>query len=275
MVVDGKKLAEDLRAELLEERKRIRGELKLAAVLVGDDESSMHFLKQKEKVANEIGVRFELIQFPADISTEKLKTELAKISQDPKNTGVIVQLPLPGQIETGKILDSLPKEKDVDVLSFESFSAFLDGRSRILPPVVGAMDFILKHHKVSLAEKFVAVVGTGRLVGLPAMVWFSRQGGVTCLFDRATSGNAHFLREADIIIAGSGNPNSITAAMVKPDAVVLDAGYEVVEGKPTGDVDFASVSEKVSLITPVPGGIGPLTVVMLFKNLLELAWSNV
>ncbi|MBI2634014.1 MAG: bifunctional 5,10-methylenetetrahydrofolate dehydrogenase/5,10-methenyltetrahydrofolate cyclohydrolase [Parcubacteria group bacterium] len=271
MVVDGKKFAEDLRGELLEERKRISGELKLAAVLVGDAESSLHFLKQKEKIANEIGVGFELIQFPADTSTEKLKTGLAKISQDPKNTGVIVQLPLPGHIEPSKILDSLPKEKDVDVLSFESFSAFLDGRSKILPPVVGAMDFILEKNGIDSRGKLVAVVGTGRLVGLPAMIWFSRQGGITCLFDRATGENARFLREADIIIAGSGNPNSITAEMVKPGAVVLDAGYEVVAGKPTGDVDFENVSKKASLITPVPGGIGPLTVVMLFKNLLKLA----
>jgi len=273
MIIDGKKIALDLVSQLSERRKGINKPIHLAADLVGGDLASIHYLKQKEKVAQKIGVSFGVTKFPAAISTENLKKEIINLAGDEKNTAIIVQLPLPRQVDTTAILDCVPPGKDVDVLSEKASGAFLSGRSKILPPVVGAIEEILKRYDIDAKGKFVVIVGTGRLVGLPAAIWFSHQGAVTGVLSKAKSDAKirQFLRQADILVAGSGQPRSITGEMLKKDVVVLDAGYEVVEGKPTGDVDFESAAVKASLITPVPGGIGPITVAMLFKNLLTLA----
>ncbi|MFN7088638.1 MAG: tetrahydrofolate dehydrogenase/cyclohydrolase catalytic domain-containing protein, partial [Candidatus Paceibacteria bacterium] len=246
--------------------------IKLAAVLVGRDVGSIHYLKQKEKAAQRIGISFEVIQFPELIPTAALREKVLDISRNPQNTGIIVQLPLPSHIETAAILDSVPKEKDVDVLSEEAFGAFVDGHSKILPPVVGAIEFILERYNIEPRGKVVVIVGSGRLVGIPSMVWFSHQGSIVCLAGgRNADDISRWTRQADILVSGVGSPRLIKANMVKDGVVVLDAGYEVVNGRPVGDVDFESVASKASLITQVPGGIGPLTVAMVFRNLLTLA----
>lgn len=271
MVVDGKRIAEELIQELQEARKEISGSVHLAALLVGEDLASIHYLKQKAKAAARIGVTFEVFRFPEGITTAKLCEEVLHISREKKNTGVIIQLPLPRHIESKVILDSVPREKDVDVLSESAFGAFVGGKSKVLPPVVGAIEVILKKYEIDPRGKSVCIVGVGRLVGIPSAIWFSHQGAVTCIVGRVDPETAHFVQEADILVAGSGRPRSITSELVKDGAVVLDAGYEVVEGKPVGDVEFERVAPKASLITPVPGGIGPITVAILFKNLLTLA----
>jgi methylenetetrahydrofolate dehydrogenase (NADP+)/methenyltetrahydrofolate cyclohydrolase len=269
--VDGKEIAEDITAELKKERGSIDLPIQLAALLVGEDPASIHYLKQKEKVAGRVGVYFELHRLSGGASTEEVKEKVFALSRDRRNTGVIIQLPLPPQIETQVILDAVPAEKDVDMLSEKSVGAFFDGHAAGLPPVVGAIEAILQRFKIDPAKKFVVVVGAGRLVGVPAMIWFSRRGATVCLLHRDAENISRFTAEADILLAGSGNPQSITGKMVKEGVVVLDAGYEVVDGKAVGDVDFESVAPKAALITPVPGGIGPITVTMLMKNLLSLS----
>lgn len=270
-IIDGKRLAEALITKLSEERKAIEGEIRLAAVLVGDDQSSIHYLRQKAKTAAKIGVQFEMIQLPSMISTAAVKERIINICREQANTGVIVQLPLPQNIETSTVLDAVPKEKDVDVLSEISFASFIDGHSKILPPVVGAIEHILDACRIDPKGKFAVVVGSGRLVGIPSLVWFSHQGSVVCLVGKHSSDFPYYTKQADILVLGSGNPRSVTGEMVKDGAVVLDAAYEVVEGKAVGDADFESVLPKASFITPVPGGIGPLTVAILMRNLLTLA----
>lgn len=202
-----------------------------------------------------------------NVSQVKLERQVKKIGKDAKISGVIVQLPLPKRLNTQHVLDLIPTKKDVDVLSSASFSDFALGILPILPPTVGAIALLLKEAKKKLEGSKVVVVGAGRLVGLPIALWLTQQGATISLIQKGTKNTSQIILEADIVISGVGKPGLITGKMIKKGAVVIDAGTSVEGGSIKGDVDFESVLKKASFLTPVPGGVGPLTVVCLFKNL--------
>ncbi|TSD02741.1 MAG: methylenetetrahydrofolate dehydrogenase (NADP+) / methenyltetrahydrofolate cyclohydrolase [Parcubacteria group bacterium Athens0714_26] len=257
MIIDGKKIAEEIKSTL------DSAGLKLAIVMVGDDEASKKFIERKEKFAQDIGVETRVYNLPADISTTELRKKMAEISHIEENDGVILQLPLPVQINTQYVLNGIIASKDVDVLSSRSFGDFSTGRSKILPPVIGAIKEIFKRNNVEVKNKNVVVVGAGKLVGMPASVWLINQGATVTVVNEFTPDISKFTKNADIIISGAGKPWLIKPEMVKDNVIIIDAGSLVGDVEPT-------VAEKASLFTPVPGGIGPLTVAMVFKNLIEL-----
>jgi methylenetetrahydrofolate dehydrogenase (NADP+)/methenyltetrahydrofolate cyclohydrolase len=257
MLVDGKKLAEEIKTTL-------KGDgLRLAIVQVGDDEASKKFIERKEKFAKDISVETRVYNLSSDISTTELRKKMSEISHIEKNDGVILQLPLPSQINIQYVLNGIINSKDVDVLSSRSFGNFATGRSKILPPVVGAVKKIFEQYDVEIKNKNIVVVGAGKLVGMPVFVWLINQGATVSVVNEFTPDISKFTREADIIVSGAGKPGLIKPEMVKERVIIIDAGF------PVGDVDPA-VAEKSSFFTPVPGGIGPLTVAMVFKNLIEL-----
>ncbi|MDO8669705.1 MAG: bifunctional 5,10-methylenetetrahydrofolate dehydrogenase/5,10-methenyltetrahydrofolate cyclohydrolase, partial [Candidatus Buchananbacteria bacterium] len=216
----------------------------LAAILVGEDKNSMIFLRQKKKACEFAGVVYQFFQFSGDISQESLEAEIKKIVRG-TNHGIIIQLPLPRHINAQNILDLIPPEKDVDVLSGKKI------KPTILSPVLAGILALLKEYKINFHGKKVAVVGRGRLVGQPVINWLKKQ-RIEISDD---------IKRADILISGAGKPKLIKGDMIKKGTVVVDAA---------GDVDFKTVEPKASYITPIPGGVGPMTVVMVIKNLMIL-----
>ncbi|HEX9722375.1 MAG TPA: bifunctional 5,10-methylenetetrahydrofolate dehydrogenase/5,10-methenyltetrahydrofolate cyclohydrolase [Candidatus Paceibacterota bacterium] len=269
----GEKIAEGILEKLAKQKPKRK--LKLAVFQVGGNSASSQYIGEKEKAAKRVGVRFELAQFPKGASQKKVKEAVEKAGRSSSVSGIVVQLPLPAKFAAQEILDAIPLEKDVDVLSSRAFGLFALGKLPIVPPTARAILLLLEHYNIALQGKHIVVVGAGRLVGLPTMLSLVLGKATFTSVNEKTKSLAAFTRQADILISGVGKSNLITSSMVKRGAVVIDAGTSVEDGKTTGDVHFSSVSQKASYITPVPGGVGPLTVACLFGNLVTLANKRV
>ena len=283
MIINGKEIA----SNILERLKKQRTSDKfLAAFLVGDDPASISFLKQKEKIAKELGVDFRLHSFPEKITQDELRKEILKIVEHNTCGGVIVQLPLPSNINRQYILNVIPREKDVDVLGERALGAFYAGRNPILPPAVGVVEEIVKDTRYKRQETRVAVVGLGFLVGKPISEWL--KGKCAELYCLDIGSDLSVLKRADLVILGTGQAGLIKPEMVKNDALVIDFGYGTVGGKISGDFSAESLNgiqadppqyevlgggssrlESISY-TPTPGGTGPIDVAKLFENFYEL-----
>lgn len=274
MIIDGKKLAEEVLVELASQVKKFSKLIKLAGVLVGNFPGSRKFLELKKKAAEKIGITFEIKSFAEDINKADFKKNLLEICQDPLVTGVIIELPLPKHLNTREFLNLIPVEKDIDVLSREAQENFFVNRSKILPPTVEAVKIILEKYGVDPKGKNCTIFGHGLLVGKPVSHWLATQGAVIQVVDEFTKNPENFSRTADIIISGVGKSGLVTGEMIKDGAVVIDFGYENIEGRIQGDVNFEEVSRKAALITPVPGGVGPLVVAAVLKNSVILAQST-
>ena len=233
-ILDGKKLAQKILKNLKKEIERKKLKLKLAVVLVGDDPDSEIFVKQKRKACELVGIDFELFQFPKRIQQTELAKKIKEIIKS-DISGLVIQLPLPQRINTDEILSLVPKEKDAESIS----------------PVVCAITCLLEEYKISLKNKKIILIGKGRLVGQPVSDWLKKQNLVFSGIED--------IKQADIIISGTGRPNLIKGEMVKKGAVIIDVG---------GDVEFETVSKKASYLTPTPGGVGPMTVACLLHNLV-------
>ena len=266
---------EAIAKRILEDLKRkVKPKLKLAVIQVGNNPVSEKYIQKKQEAAKSIGVDLRLYKFPQNVSQEELKIQVQAIGSDKEVSGMIVQLPLPKHLDTQEILDAIPLEKDVDVLSSASFGLFALGKSSVLPPTVGAVSLLLKEHHMDIKGKNIVIVGAGRLVGLPLTIWCIHQGATVTVANEYTKDLPSLTKKAEILISGVGRAGLIKGDMVQTGAVVIDAGTSV-EGEHTlGDVDFESVAKKAGFLTPVPGGVGPLTVVYLLRNLIELAQSN-
>lgn len=271
ILLDGKKLSQKILDGVKREAETLEQKLRLAVVAVGDDPVVQKFIQQKKKTAESVGIDVRIYPFEAAITTNELRKRLAEIVHEKRNTGVIIQLPLPEQINTQYILNSVTPEKDVDVLSSRAIGNFATGRSPVLPPVIGATKAFFEEYGIDYKHKYIVVVGAGNLVGKPVALWLLNEKAAFSVVRSATVHPEEFLRRADIIISGIGKPSFITGDMVKEGAVIIDAGTSEAEGKISGDVEFESVASKVSYITPVPGGVGPVTIAVLFKNLVTLS----
>jgi len=269
-LLDGKKLSEKILVNLKKELKKSDLKLRLAVIQAGENPVSQIFINQKRKTCEEIGVNFKLFQFPSKISFSDLKREIEKIAKNSANSGIIIQLPLPQKFLTEEFLSLIPEEKDIDVLSEKSLGKFYQGTLKILPPTVDGILRLLKNYKIGTKGKNIVVVGAGKLVGFPLAVQFLKEKATLSVLNEFTKNSSLFTKKADILISGAGKPNLIKGNMVKKGAVVVDAGTSMRNGKIVGDIDFKSVSKKADYITPVPGGIGPLTVACLLENLIKL-----
>lgn len=260
MLIDGKKIAEEVKDSLKKEIEKSGKKLKLAIAQVGENEVSKKFIEKKVKFAEEIGVKTEIYNFPANISTGELYEKMAEICHTKENDGVILQLPLPNQIDTQYVLNSITPQKDVDVLSSRSFGDFVTGRGKILPPLVGVIKTIFEKYDIKPVGKNIVIIGRGILVGKPIANWLINEGATVIILNSKTLNPKPFTIMADIIISGAGKPGLIKSDMVKERVIIIDVA---------GDVEPV-VAEKASLFTPILGGVGPITVAMLFKNLIEL-----
>ncbi len=259
--VDGKKIADGILAEVAEKVKAMKRPLKMAAILIGDDSKSKKFLELKKKAAESVGIGFDMHEFSADMKTNDLVLEIEKLAGSQSYDGILIELPIPEKIDSVAVLNAIPLKKDIDLLSFEMQEKFYSGDFSILPPAVEAVKAIFEYYKIEPKDKKIAVFGQGILVGKPVSFWLEKQGSVVTTIDEFTKSPEVFSREADILVSGVGKFNLITEDMVKEGAVVIDFGP---------DVDFESVSKKASLITPSIGGVGPIVIAAVLKNLVDL-----
>ena len=271
MIINGQKIAR----EIIEDLKKLSSPKKfLAAFLAGSDPASLSFLKQKEKIAKELGIDFRLYQFPAEIKNDELRKEVLKTVQHKTCGGAIVQLPLPKHINKHYILNVIPREKDIDVLGERALGAFYTGRNPVLPPAVGVVEKILQNTKyvpVGIQNTRVAVVGLGFLVGQPIATWLTGKCSEIYLLDEGS--DLSILKQADLVISGVGKSGLIKPEMLKQGAGVIDFGYGMIDGKISGDLDNQIQNTKyeiLSFYTPTPGGTGPILVAQLFENFYRL-----
>lgn len=269
-ILDGKKLAQEILENLKKEIKRRKLKMRIAVIQVGENPVSQIFINQKKKACQRVGIDFKLYQFKERISIQLLKKEIAKITNNPNNSGIIIQLPLPKKVNIQEILNIIPKEKDVDVLSEVSLGKFYTATLPILPPTVSGISYLLRKYRIKLKGRHVVVVGVGRLVGNPLALWLLHEKATVSTVNEFTKEVSFLTKKADILVVGVGKPNLIQINMVKEGVIVFDAGCSIKRGRLVGDVDFKNVSKKASYITPVPGGIGPMTVACLLENLVKL-----
>jgi methylenetetrahydrofolate dehydrogenase (NADP+)/methenyltetrahydrofolate cyclohydrolase len=282
-ILDGKALAEEIRGEVatgVAEMQEKHGVTPgLAAVLVGDDPASAIYVRNKRRACDEVGMVSDTILLPADSTNEKVLAQVQALNNDPRFHGILVQMPLPPQVDERLIIESLDPGKDVDGLHPFNVGKLVQGRADFVPGTPAGIQQILLRNGHDPAGANVVVCGRSDIVGKPmAILLMQRADGanatVTVCHTR-TKNLAEITRQADILIAAIGSPNVITADMVKEGAVVIDVGINRVDDasrksgyRLVGDVDFAAVSEKASAITPVPGGVGPMTIAMLLVNTL-------
>lgn len=272
MVIDGRKRADEIldRLRTLPKPGRFLG-----AILIGDDQASKSFLKQKEGIAKILGIDFRLYEFPVEISKDALRKEVLKIAQHKTCGSIIVQLPLPNSIDAQYILNAIPPEKDVDVLGVRSLGAFYAGRSVFLPPAVGVVSEIFEILKYeNLKTSSVAVLGVGSLVGRPVATWLLGRAREVMVFDKGTDFSL-LIKSADVVICGTGVPGLLKPEMLKEGAIVIDFGYGLHDGQPSGDFEASSLAAGNSPLTafsytPTPGGTGPILVAKLFENFYKL-----
>jgi methylenetetrahydrofolate dehydrogenase (NADP+) / methenyltetrahydrofolate cyclohydrolase len=243
-IIDGKKIAERILLELKNKIEKDNLKLKLAVVLVGDDYASGVYVNRKRIACEKAGIDFELFNFSSDISEEELKEKIKEIADKPEVLGIIIQLPLPKKFNSQDVLDIIPKNKNAEFIS----------------PVVSAVGKILEEYGISLKNKKIVLVGRGKSAGGPLAEWLSK--------NNLEFSGIESIEDADIVISGVGKSGLIVGDMIKKGAVVIDIGFSHdKDKKAVGDVEFESVSKKASYITPVPGGVGPITVACLLENL--------
>lgn len=269
MNVNGKQIADDIKNTLKEGVAKLPQKPRLDIIYAGKNPVIEGFLRMKRRMGEDIGVETNVHHFPATVSQKSLIDEIQKIAADKNSGGIIVQLPLPPELNTEMILNAIPPEKDIDVLSENALLLFEQGNLLLSPPVVGAIAEILKQNKIPITGKNAVVLGNGRLVGRPAASWLKQNGATVSVFEKTSGDPKLALKTADIIVSGMGAGNFIKPDMIREGVILFDAGASEEAGEIKGDADNAC-SDKCAIFTPVPGGIGPITVALLFKNLLDV-----
>lgn len=286
VLIDGKALAAELREEISQEVERLKSEghkvPHLAAVLVGDDPASQSYVKSKVRYCDEVGFESTLIKKDESISEEELLDVVRDLNEDPYIDGYIVQLPLPRHIDAEKINLAIDPKKDVDGFHPMNFGRMALGLPAYLPATPQGILLMLERYDIETSGKKCVVVGRSNIVGMPMSILLSQKRNVgnctvTMVHSRTPDIKAE-IKEADIVVAAIGRANYITADMIKEDAVVIDVGINRIDDETrargyrlVGDVDFDTVASKASYITPVPGGVGPMTVTSLVLNTLKAA----
>lgn len=279
MILDGKKVSLQVKEEIkkeLEEIKEKTGMVPgLAIVLVGDNPASKIYVNSKIKGCSELGFESFAHFLPADVSEEELLNVIDELNKNDKVDGILVQLPLPEHIDENKVIDKIALEKDIDGFKPENLGLlFLGNRESIKSCTPAGIMELLKRYEIELAGKDAVIIGRSNIVGKPMAGFFITEGATVTVCNSKTKNIEEKLKNADIIVAALGVDRFVKEDMVKEGAVVVDVGINRTPEGLFGDVDFENVSKKASWITPVPGGVGPMTVAMLFKNTMQAFKKN-
>lgn len=273
-LLDGKAMSAELREELALRVQRLKGKgvtPGLAVILVGDDPASQIYVKNKELGCQQVNIHSVTIRLPETASQAELEAQIDKLNADASIHGILVQLPLPQGLDEAAALARILPEKDVDGFQLQNAGKLFTGQQGVVACTPkGAME-MLHRTGIDLSGKEAVVVGRSNIVGKPMAMLLLQENATVTICHSRTANLAEHTRRADVLVAAVGKPRFITADMVKPGAVVIDVGINRVDGKVVGDVDFDAVREVASWITPVPGGVGRMTITMLLANTIEAA----
>ncbi len=269
MIIDGKKLQSEVKERLINKINNISDKLKLVVIQVGDDPASSVYVRNKGKLCNDVGILFEHVKYDDSILEKELISKIDELNNDSSVTGILVQLPLPSSINEDRVLESIKYYKDVDGLTSDNIGNLFAGNDGIVPcTALGVME-ILDSVNTDFVGANVVIVGRSKLVGLPLVSLFSRRNSTVTLCHSKTKDLKSITSNADILVVAVGKKEFIDGSYVKDGSIVVDVGINRYDGKLYGDCEFSSVLPKVKYITPVPGGVGPLTVVMLVNNVIK------
>lgn len=267
-IIDGKLLQSKVKDSLTSRISDISDDLKLVVIQVGNDPASSVYVRNKGKLCEDVGILFEHIKYD-DVSEDALISKIEELNHDSSVTGILVQLPLPSHIDEGRVLESISYVKDVDGLTSRNIGNLFAGNNGIVPcTALGVMELI-KSTGVSLESLNVVVVGRSKLVGLPLVSLLLRENATVTVCHSKTKELSSICKNADVLIVATGKKWLIDDSYVKDGAIVIDVGINREDGKLYGDCNFDLLIDKVSYITPVPGGVGPLTVIMLVNNVIK------
>lgn len=269
VLMDGKKIKMEVIQELSDEVKLLDEKPKLVVIQVGRDEASNVYIKQKKKMAELVGYQFEHILFDLDVSEEEILEKIDILNESDEVTGILVQMPLPEGIDGEKIQNRIRSCKDVDGLGIENSGKLFHNREALYSCTPYGIMELLKKYNISVDGIDVVIVGKSNLVGKPMGIMMLNAGATVTICHSKTKNLAEYTKRADILVVAVGKSKLISSSMVKDGAVVIDVGINRLDTGLCGDVDFDSVKDKCSYITPVPGGVGPMTVAMLGKNVLK------
>lgn len=273
VVIDGKRIAAEIRDEVAREVQALRERgicPKMAVVLVGDDPASVVYAKAKEKACQKVGIDYELLRFPASTGETEVVTKIRELSQDPAVHGIMVELPLPPHISRERVTLEVSPLKDVDCVNPQNRGFLFTRKDGLFPATPVSCVEIMKRSGISIEGKHAVLVGRGDTVGKPLIFLLLQENATVTVCHTRTRDLGYHTRQADILVAAAGKAGLITGDMIKPGACVVDAGInETEQGGITGDVNFQEALEVAGHITPVPGGVGSLTTVLIQRNLLK------
>jgi len=268
-IIDGTMVSLKIKQSIKDEIEKNGYTPTLAVIKVGNNKASNIYVRNKEKACNAVGISFIEIDFPSEISEDNIISEIKRLNLDRSVNGIIVQLPLPYGLDVLKIINTIDPLKDVDGLTYENVGNLVLENDCLIPCTAIGIIELLNEYKVDMTGKNVCIVGRSNLVGKPLIQLFLQNDATVSICHSKTRDLASYTKKADILVVAAGYPNLITKDMVNEDSVVIDVGINKENDLLCGDVDFDNVKEKVRLITPVPGGVGPMTVASLLRNVLK------
>ena len=268
-LLDGKKIKQEVLDELKEEVSKLTDKPNFVVIQVGDNEASNVYIKQKAKMAEYVGYGYQHLRYPLDITEKELLKEINKLNKDKNIHGILVQMPLPSHIDTNVIQNAVVPLKDVDGLSDLNAGKLFHGKDALYSCTPFGVMELLKRYNIDIEGKHAVVVGRSNLVGKPMGTMLTNAGATVTLCHSKTKDLKKFTQSADILVVTVGKPKFITSDMVSEGTTVIDVGISRLESGLCGDVDFENVKDKCNYITPVPGGVGPMTVAMLGANVLK------
>lgn len=274
-IIEGKKISDQIRVEMKDEVAALgeRGVVPgLAVVLVGDDPASKVYVGSKEKACQQLGIYSEVHRLPGDTSEEALLSLIRKLNEQASINGILVQLPLPKHINEKSVIDAISVDKDVDGFHPESVGNLTIGDDSLLPCTPAGVIELIKRSGVDISGKHAVVIGRSNIVGKPVAMLLLRENATVTICHSRTANMEQLAKQADILVVAIGKPEAIDSKFVKPGAVVIDVGINrLPDGKLVGDVHYSDCLETAGYITPVPGGVGPMTITMLMKNTITAA----
>ena len=269
-IIDGKEISKTIREELKQEIKTYMIKPCLAVIQIGNDPASDMYINAKEKACNETGIYFKYVKFEETAKEIEVINKIIELNNDEYVNGILLQLPLPQKFNNEKLINYIARNKDVDGLTDINAGKLINNKNGIIPCTPRGIMELLNAYNIEISGKNVVIVGRSNLVGKPLMSLFLNKDATVTICHSMTKNLSDFTKNADILVVAVGKKHLITADMVKDDAVVIDVGINRENDKIYGDVDYKEVSKKASYVTPVPGGVGPMTVAMLLKNVNEI-----
>lgn len=274
MILDGYNVAKKIRKELKDKVKLLQERNifpKLVVIQIGNDEASSLYIRNKKNACEEVGVLFEEIHFSKEVTEQELEIKIEQLNNDESVHGILIQSPLPSHLDKNRIFNLVSAEKDVDGFTDINIAKLYRFQACFIPCTAKGVIRLLKEYKIPISGKNVVIAGRSNIVGKPLAMLFLQENATVTILHSKSLNKEKIMYQADILVSAIGKPKIINASMVKENAVVIDVGINFVDQKIVGDVDFQNVALKASYITPVPKGVGPMTVAMLLENVIEAA----